>query len=242
MKPEELAEKLHAAWPEGLMSVILYGSAAAGDFVEKRSDYNVLVVGEPLGLGELKAMAPPVRAWLKAGNPPPLCFTWERLKRSADVFPMELLDIQENHRVIYGRDVITAIKVSRTNLRHELEYELRSKLIQLQAGYFQAEGDPKQVAALMINSLSSFLTLFRGALRLFEKTAPAAKLDALRILSDHLGFPAGVFEQIHELKIGPVNLKKLDLDDLFQRYLQKIGLVIDAVDRGSDPAISPRVD
>ncbi|MCL5099260.1 MAG: nucleotidyltransferase domain-containing protein [Candidatus Omnitrophica bacterium] len=239
MKPEDLAEQLQRALPANLISVILYGSAAAGDFVEKRSDYNVLVVAEALGLTELKAIAQLARAWMKEGNPPPLCFTLKRLERSADVFPMELLDIKENHRVLYGRDVTTQLKVARTNLRHQLEFELKSKWLQLQAGYVQAGNDSKRLAALMVNSLSSFLTFFRGALRLFEQSAPSAKLEAMQALSRHLGQPSEVFERVHDLKSGRASWKQLDIEELFRNYLRQIEVVIDAIDQYPEQGILP---
>lgn len=57
MTPEQLVERLKAAAPGVVRSVLLYGSAAAGDHAWKRSDYNVLVVAERLGLAELKAIS-----------------------------------------------------------------------------------------------------------------------------------------------------------------------------------------
>ncbi|MFO0957535.1 MAG: nucleotidyltransferase domain-containing protein [Isosphaeraceae bacterium] len=57
MTPEQLVEQLREALGPALKSVVLYGSAAAGDFVEGRSDYNILVVADPLGLDELGKLA-----------------------------------------------------------------------------------------------------------------------------------------------------------------------------------------
>ena len=84
MKPEDLVKKLQNALGGGIRSVILYGSAAAGDYVGKRSDYNILVVTDQLGVKELTALAKPSMAWRKAGNPAPLFFTLDRLQKSAE--------------------------------------------------------------------------------------------------------------------------------------------------------------
>jgi predicted nucleotidyltransferase len=63
MTPEDLASRCRKLMPHGLRSVILYGSSVAGDFVPGRSDYNVLLIFERLGLGELRLLAPIARDW-----------------------------------------------------------------------------------------------------------------------------------------------------------------------------------
>ena len=49
--------------------------------------------GINMSLDELKALVPITDRWVKEGNPPPLLFTSDRFARSADVFPIEILDI-----------------------------------------------------------------------------------------------------------------------------------------------------
>jgi predicted nucleotidyltransferase len=228
--PEQLVERLKEANPTGLKSVILYGSAAAGDHVGKRSDYNVLVVMERLDLPELKRFLKPSQAWVKEGNAAPLLFTPEGLRQSADVFPIELLDIRDSHRVLYGEDLTSGIEIDLENLRLQLEHELKGKLIQLRERYLETGGKSKQVADLMINSLSSFLVLFRAALRLFREQVPATKLQAATLLSSHISFDAEVFASVEALKAGKRKLRELDVEELFERYLQTIEAIVEAVD------------
>ena len=230
MTPEDLVQLLKKACPEGLHSVILYGSAAAGDHAGKRSDYNVLVVAEALDLDVLKALQAPAAAWEKAGNPSPLLFTIDRLKQAADVFPIELLDIRDCHEVLWGADVIPDLDIRTSALRLQLEHELRSKLITLRQQYLLTRGKPRQVADLMVESVSTFLVLFRAALRLFEREVPAKKLAALERLREHIGFESGVFQTIDGLKRGVVRRGDLDVDDVFGTYLKTVEMVIDAVD------------
>jgi len=228
--PEQLVEKLKQANPTGLKAVILYGSAAAGDHVGKRSDYNILVVMDQLGLRELKLFLKPSEAWVKDGNTPPLLFTPEVLQRSADVFPIELLDIRDSHRVLYGEDITGEIQINPENLRLQLEHELKGKVIQLRERYLSTGGKPKLVGDLLMNSLSSFLVLFRAALRLFEQQVPSTKLDAVRLLSSHIPFDPGIFESVEALKAGSKKLREVDADELFGRYLQTIEAIVEAVD------------
>ncbi len=230
MTPEQLVEKLKQANPTGLKAVILYGSAAAGDHVGKRSDYNVLVLMDQLGLQELKQFLKPSESWVKGGNPPPLLFTPEGLRRSADVFPIEMMDIRDAHRVLYGEDITGEIKIDPENLRLQLEHELKGKIIQLRERYLETGGKSKQVAELMMSSLSSFLVLFRAALRLFREQVPATKLQAVTLLSSYIPFDPAVFESVERLKAGTKKLRDVDTEELFGRYLQTIEAIVEAVD------------
>ena len=96
MTSQEFTSKLRAVCDQSLVSVILYGSAAAGDYIPKRSDYNILMVLTRLGVEELKRIAPVVKSWVQDGNPPPRLFTLEGLAKSADLFALELSDIKES--------------------------------------------------------------------------------------------------------------------------------------------------
>lgn len=230
MTPEKLVEELKQACPTGLKSVVLYGSAAAGDHSGKRSDYNILVVTEDMGLDTLGALSKTAIKWSRNGNPSPLMFTEERLNHSADVFPVELLDIRECHQVLYGEDPVSGIEIDTKNLRLQIEHELRGKLIQLRQHYLLTGGKSKAIAELMVGSLSTFLVLFRAALRLFEESIPQKKLDAVEKLATHLDFEVSVFKTVQQIKDGTLKAKEVAISDLFGNYLKTIECVIDAVD------------
>ncbi len=231
MQLETLVRKLEAVLGANLNSVILYGSAAAGDHSGRRSDYNVLVVAGTLGSDVLAALAPVARAWKRAGNPPPLLFTRERLQRSADVFPIELLDMRDCHRVLHGEDVLATVEVSRENLRLEIEHELKGKIIQLREGYLLAAGSRRRVRRLLVGVLSTFEVLFRAALRLYGPDVPAVKQEAVRRLAAHVPFDVEVFAALDAIKRGTGGGAD-GPDALFSRLLAAAEAVADAVDRG----------
>ncbi|HOM99130.1 MAG TPA: nucleotidyltransferase domain-containing protein [Acidobacteriota bacterium] len=230
MKPEEFAEELRQVLGERLRSVVLYGSAAAGDYLGKGSDYNLLVVVKRLGLEELKLLARLVHDWKKAGNPPPMLFTWDRLLQSCDVFPIEILDIKEAHRILAGEDIVQKLPVALENLRHQLEYETKARLIQLRQGFLESEGKKRLLLRLLVSSVSSILVLARGTLRLLGETPPAMKMPALHRLSERTGIPAEPFETVFHLKQGSLKPRSVDLEQLFGSYLAAVEHLADFVD------------
>src|ERR687885_789555 len=112
MTPEQLVEQLRRAYGPELRAVVLYGSAAAGEHVPKRSDYNVLVITDALDFEALTRAAAVARAWGEAGNPPPLTLTSEEWRSSADIFPMEYADILARHRVLHGTPPFDGVTVN----------------------------------------------------------------------------------------------------------------------------------
>ena len=135
MTLEALTQRLQTVCGENLRSVILYGSSVTGDHAGRRSNYNVLVVLHRLGLDDLKALSPVVRAWVRGGQPAPLLWTQESLRRSADAFPLEIADLQAAHRELYGTDVLDTLPVDAARLRLQLEHELKSRLLALRQHY-----------------------------------------------------------------------------------------------------------
>lgn len=231
MNPEQLTEKLKTLCADNLQSVILYGSAAAGDYAAKGSDYNLLILMNDLHPSVLNRVVKPVSVWERAGNPPPLLFTCKRLAEAADVFPIELLDMRDARNVLFGDDVIQGLEISTANLRLQVERELRSALIQLRRSYLSVSGSPRRLAALLTGSLSGVLAVFRAALRLYESPVPSEKFQALEKLNAHVPVAVDCFRQINGMKTGTLKIKNLDTAKLFEEYLNSIETVVDAVDQ-----------
>lgn len=231
MTPETFTDGLKESLGDRLTMVALFGSAAVGDTASSFSDVNIMVVCTELGVEELDSIAALSRGWAKIGNPPPLMFALERLMNSSDVFPIELLDIKENHRVLYGRDVLRDLPISQENLRFQLEHELKGKLIQLREEYMLAGQHAETLMELMLHSLSNFQILLKAALRFCEVNVPARKRDAVSNLSRHVSFDLSIFEKLQSMKDGS-ELPPFSRDgakQLFERYLGAIEKAADHI-------------
>lgn len=229
ISPENFTETLKAVCDDNLRSVVLYGSAAAGDYAGRGSDYNLLVVLNDLRPGTLRSLVKPVKAWEKTGNPPPLLFTGKRLAEAADVFPIELLDMRDARRVLFGEDVIQGLEIGTDNLRLQVERELRSALIQLRRGGLSSLDKPRQLAALMTGALSGVLTLFRATLRLYGEGVPSGKFQSLEKLNARIPMNVGCFQTLEKIKTEALKPKQTEVLNLFDELLKAIETVVDAV-------------
>src|SRR6266568_2235302 len=122
---EGLVQGLVQALGRHLRSVVLYGSAARGDFHFASSDFNVILVLESLDPATLEALAPAVRRFVKKGHPIPRMFSPALIAASADAFPIEFADIRAGRSVLHGEDPFAAVVVARDDLRLQLEREIK---------------------------------------------------------------------------------------------------------------------
>src|SRR5437660_9510981 len=197
---DTLVENLRAAHGDNLASIVLYGSAAAGDHIAEHSDHNLLIALKQIASEDLRLSQNALRDWLKAGQPPPVYFTVDELERAADVFPIEFLQMEKARRVLYGRDPFEFVEISQANLRHQTEYELRTKLIQLRRLYIPASISVEKLCALMSDSLASFAALFRAVLILHRQEPPVSKADSVHATARLLGLVQSCFDRILELR------------------------------------------
>src|SRR3954464_502765 len=118
MTLDELVTQLRAAYGARLSSVVLYGSAAGGEHIPNRSDYNVLVLLDSLDDAQSFVAASAVaRAWREAGNAPPMTMTVVEWRRPPDILPMESAALLERNRVRHGAPPFDGISVDRADLR-----------------------------------------------------------------------------------------------------------------------------
>ncbi|HET9870570.1 MAG TPA: hypothetical protein VFR02_08760 [bacterium] len=216
---EQFKDELQKTLGPGLISLVLYGSQAAGDHLGEASDTNLLALVDRLDLDRLKALSGPVAAWAKQGNPPPLFLTPGHLRRYVDLFPLEISDIQENHRVLAGTDPFEGLVNGRTALRQQLEHEFQGKLLRLRTRFLLTRGREGELRKLLAGSLSSFLVLLKNALWLYGEKPPVKKLEAVKRLGERLGLPTTVFGTVELLKRGE-RIPKLSLETLFGEYLR----------------------
>src|SRR5947209_19093262 len=118
----DFVSRLRTAAGPNLESIILFGSAAAGDYHPEFSNVNLFCVIRDSSFAALQSLAPAVKWWGKQKQPPPLFMTREEIARSVDVFTIELIDMQQHHRVLFGEDVIQGLSTPSNLHRVQVEY------------------------------------------------------------------------------------------------------------------------
>jgi Nucleotidyltransferase domain len=244
-KIDEFVKRIREAAESNIESVILFGSAVAGDFHPGLSNLNLLCVLRDSSFTALQSLAPVAKWWDSQRQPPPLCMTRTELGRSTDVFTIELLDMQQHHRVLLGEDVVQGLQISMHVHRVQVEYELREKLILLRQQVLLASGNGARLWDLLLRSVPSFGTLFRHALIALGEASPLGRREAVDALSKRVGFDLSAIRRAldvreQDAREQKADRKKIDIDDLAARYLAAVEKVTAAVDEALDSEASSR--
>lgn len=239
-KIEEFVKRVREAAGENLESVILYGSAVSGDFDPEFSNLNLFCVLRDSSFPALQKLASAVRWWDRQKQPPPLIMTRSELESTTDVFTIELMDMQQHHRVLFGEDVLQGLRIPLNLHRVQVEYELREKLILLRQRSLLASESDRQLWELLLRSVPSLVTLSRHALVALGHAAPTGKRQAVESLSKQVEFDPSAIFQVLDVREHKAEPKKIDVKVLFARYLAAIELITAAVDRALETDSSGR--
>jgi hypothetical protein len=135
-----------------------------GDHHGRFSDINVFCVLRQLTPRELGDGESVFRWWREKGNPSPLLMSQDEVARSTDCFPIEFRDMKERRRVLAGADVVADLAIGDAFYRAQVEHELRAKLLRLRQKAAGVLSDKGLLLGLLVDSISTFCTLFRHAL------------------------------------------------------------------------------
>lgn len=226
----DFVERMRSAAGENLASIVLYGSAADGEFHPEYSDLNLLCVMRDASYALLQKAAPVVEWWQKNKHRAPLVLTVEELKTSSDVFSIEFLDMKSRYRVLYGDDLLRDLQVPMRLHRFQLEYELREKLFLLRQHLLVAGKNERRLWEVMLHSLSSFTTLFRHVLLELGEPGRKHSREALVELSKRLKFDDSAFLQLMDIRAKKSDRKQLRATEFAGRYVDAIEKVAVAVD------------
>ncbi len=228
---EELTADYHEIFGGELQSIVLYGSAARGEYVPKKSDINFMIVLTDRGMGNLKNALPLVEKWRKCAVAIPLFVTDIYLKSSLDVFPIEFFNIKAHHKLVYGQDLIKGIEIKKSDLRRECEREIKGKLLHLRQGYFVSQAKRKKLVELFSVSLDAFINLFPAILNLVDEQIPAKKKEILDTTVMLAQLDGTLFQTLWGLKTGTGKLSEEEAARVWQLYVEQVQLLGRFVDR-----------
>lgn len=226
----EMLTRLTTAVGERLVSVVVYGPAAHDDAYPALGGEHLLIVVTDLEVETLQRLSDPVRWWLKKGEPWPRLFSRELLRASADVYPIELLEISHHRRVVFGSDPIDGVAIDRDHLRVQCERELREKLMRLREGYVESHGHggARGLHELIAVSYASFVRIFRGCLYLVDRPVARHDHDVLTALCDWLDVPLGAFTAVERIARGD---RGDDAESAFAAYYRALTAAAARIDR-----------
>lgn len=215
---DEFRADVEKVFGEELVSLTLYGSHAAED-PEAGSEVSVLIVVRELRREALSSFRAVAHRYTRRGIATPPIFTESFLKESADVFPLEFFGMAERRRVLIGKDVVDGLEITTKNLRHQVEFELKGKLLSLRRMYMSTFGN-KEMLAVIKETAGSVVAVARGVLLLADRAAPHGKTEIIDEIEKRFGVSLPAIREAYAARRGE-KIPSARVEELFLEYMEE---------------------
>ncbi len=216
---------------EHLISVFIYGSATGKNYIPKVSDINSVFVFKDLAFKSLTDSLKAVSKGISKKIAAPLFLTKEHIETSLDVFPIEFLDMKENHILLYGADILSALTIKEEHIRLFCEQQIKGKLIRIRQAYLEVGLKKKGMEALLKESLNSLIPIFRNLIRLKGKKPPIEKAEIIKQLCSEFDLDENVFLPIYKDTSNDEKIANQEVVVFIEKYLDQIKKLAVGVDQ-----------
>ena len=223
-------EPVRAALDRDFLAAYLTGSVLTQGFDPVRSEVNTLVVSRLLTPDKLDALAKALPDKKRKPHFAPLFMTDRQIEKSLDSFPIEWTEIQEQHLLLEGHDVLGNLQVPRTYLRLQCEHELRAKLILLRQSYVLSAARPDRLEDVLRGSASGFAALFRTLLRLAGESPPADSAQVIERVADLHRLNAEGLLGAYLVRSSARRHRGHELVPIYRKFMGEIERLVSAID------------
>ena len=215
---------------DDLVSIILYGSAAGRDYRPGKSDINFMIVLSEEGIERLDQAFKMVETWQKRKVAIPLFLTELYVESSLDVFPIEYLNFQRSHVLVYGKDILNDLSFDPQFVRLQCEREIKGKLLLLREAYMETGGKGKALRGVIGQSIQAFVAIFDALLFFKEKEIPKEGREVVNLTCDTFNLDAELFQKLLDIKEEKIKPDDTEATSLFQAYLEEVRKLSKIVD------------
>ena len=145
-------------------ALTLFGPIAAGSFDADRHTARSVLVVEHVDFSVLRRLAEHGVKLGKVKISAPLIMTPGYIKTSLDTFPLEFIEIKQQHVTVFGTDYFEDLSFEDAHIRLQCERELKTVLIGLRQGLLAAAGREKFIGALEMDVGEGLMRTLRGLL------------------------------------------------------------------------------
>ncbi len=220
----ELAESLRATLGDRLVSLLAFGSAVRGGWVDGRSDVDLVLVLRDPSRETLASIADTLGVARNALRFETMILAADELERSADVFPLLYDDIRGCHVVLAGKDPFAELPISDAHRRLRIEQELRDMKIRLRRLLVDSQGDPARLAGALERKLKQLRGPLHALLTLLGTAPKSDRWEAV------LSAAGGAFE----LELEPLSSPRDDPSAAADALIALLARAIERVDRLHD--------
>jgi hypothetical protein len=195
-----------------LLSLTVYGAAATALFDPQRHRVRNVLVLDRFDLDFIRRLAEHGARYGKLSLAAPVVMTPSYIQHSCDTFALELLEIQQQHQNVLGKDYFVELPFQAEHVRLQCERELKLFHVGMHQGLLASLGKDDYLADLAVDIAEGLLRVLRGMAWLHGETKPASTaelvahnerrlgrqlqgLQAVLLATDRIGWPR--FQQLY---------------------------------------------
>lgn len=200
---DQFIPALGEIFSDTLQSVLLYGSAAGTEYNPATSDINLLVLTRQIAPQRVIELGKSKGKEIRKRRISLQIQTLEEFRSSADVFPMEYLDMMARRETLLGEDPLEGVEISPAHLRHQVEERLRGSVNAFRQALLAAGKSEKALRRILLQWFGAQAALLRGLLRLKGEEHIPFGADALAgRVADRYGIDGTPFNRLSTLRDG----------------------------------------
>jgi hypothetical protein len=229
---QEIIDDYKKLFGDELKGIILYGSAAGESYIRGKSDINFMILLSEEGIENLDRAFKTVAKWRKKKVATPLFLTTKYVATSLDVYPIEYLNFQRKHILVFGRDILKELEFNPDFVRLQCEREIKGKLLLLREAFLDTSGKKMALMEVIGQSLPAFIAIFEALLYLQGRETPLEKRGIIRSVCELFDLDAVLFEKLIDIKEQKLKPNKATMNTLFKAYIseiRKLSILVDAL-------------
>jgi len=224
------ASDLNEKLGQNLTGITVVGSCLGEDYRPGLSDINTVLVLDRLDQGVLKAVASQAKSMHKKRLGPPLLMTEAYIKRSLDVFAVELLDFQRVGRAIWGQNPFDGLSFTAADVRLQCEREFKAMLIRLRQGYIAAAGNSRLLRDVLVATAKTSLPYLRAMLWLKEQERGGLAEQTFAAAAAQFSVELSPLCDVYRWREEKPRLREMELEKAFERAYGAVDNLANAVD------------
>ena len=228
---DKFAQDYQTVYGKELLSIILYGSGAKGEYVPKKSDINFLIALSENGIEQLDKSLHLVAKWRERSVSVPLFLTKNYIASALDSFPIEFLDMKQAYQLVYGEDILKDLDIKKDHVRLQIERELRGKLTFLRRSFLSTAHNRDTLYGMLARSVSTMTAIFEALLFLKGEPLPQSTAEIFQQTAKMFELDDSVFIQLMNIKSGQWRGSRIQLQAIAIQYIGQIKKLVEIVDK-----------
>ena len=233
-KLDKFTEELKNTFGQRLKSVFVYGSKANAAVSDIEGNADLMVIVENLSGADIRNISKPVKRWMggffdKNKNTEPVFMGEKEWFNSADTYAMEYADIKENHKILYGENLICNIEIKREDLRLRCETETKNLLMKFRSHYLLYADNSQYLKQSITPVVKTINAIFKTVLRLKNIEVSNSAHENLNKISELYTCDRAFYEKILCFKEKYCAMTRKEIIEMSDKIIEQLDKLLEYI-------------